>query len=264
MSRNESVDVIVVRITIAARPETIFSFLSDPEAFQSWMGAGSSLAPGNGGAYKVAYPNGDVAAGVVEEIVPNERVVMSWGYEGGANELPLGSTRVEISLAPVEGGTRVTLRHSGLRDPMQRKNHRAGWRHYLATMSQLASAGLDAVIEERINAYTAAWSAHDSVERVHLLQSCWGENAVFRDSMGYAEGIDDLSDSIGMAQRFAPGIVLERTGPASRSHSFASYRWRMTTPDGTEVMRGSNTAEFDADGMLLSMTGFWYKPSSAA
>src|SRR4051812_49353918 len=134
MSERSGVDLLEVRITIAARPETVFRFLSEPEAFERWMGSGSTIGNGQGASYRVVYPNGHVAAGVVEELIPNKRVVMSWGYENGVNNIPVGATRVEISLAPTTGGTLVTLRHSGLRDAEQRRNHRAGWRYYLASL----------------------------------------------------------------------------------------------------------------------------------
>lgn len=261
MQKNDTADVVEVRITIAAHPETIFQFLSDPSSFRRWMGDGSSLAPGAGGAFRVAYPNGDVAAGVVEEIVPNQRIVMSWGYEAGAMGIPVGATRVEIVLAPVPGGTRVTLRHTGLRDAAHRANHRAGWRHYLASLSQLTSATLDAIIDGRIDGYTAAWAAQDPAERTRLLAECWDGDGVFRDPMGYVEGRQDLADYIGMAQRFSPGITLQRDGAVSRAHTFASYRWRMVAPNGTPVMAGSNTAEFTPDGLIRSMTGFWEQPA---
>jgi uncharacterized protein YndB with AHSA1/START domain len=255
---NEAAEVVEVRITIAARPGTVFRFLSDPVAFEQWMGAGSSIG-GAGEAVRVAYPNGDVAAGVVREITPNERIVMSWGYESGAHGIAAGSTQVEIALTPVAGGTRVVLRHSGLREAAQRFQHRAGWRHYLAVLSQTASPG-DDVAERAIDAYTAAWTAWDATERAQLLQGCWSAEGVFRDVMGYVEGIGDLNDYIGFAQLSAPGWKLARSGPISRAHGFASYRWQMMSPDGSVVMTGSNTAALTPEGLIHSMTGFWDKP----
>lgn len=253
---SDAVDVVEVRIEIAARRETIFAFLSDPDAFRRWMGQGSSLA-GVGGPFRVAYPNGDVAAGVVEEIVPNERIVLSWGYEGSVHGVAPGTTRVEISLTESPGGTRVVLRHTGLRDAARRAQHRMGWRHYLATLSQLASASLDVVAEQRIDRYTAAWAELDASARRDLLAQCWEEDGVFRDPMGYAEGRADLSDHIGAAQQFSRGMTLERVGPVSRAHAFVSYRWRIVASDGKPVMTGSNIAELSGEGLIRSMTGFW-------
>lgn len=263
MEKSDSVDILEVRITIAARPETVFQFLSDPAAFEQWMGAGSSLGKGTGAPFRVAYPNGDVAAGVIEESIPNQRVVMSWGYENGINNIPVGATRVEITLTPQHGNTQVVLRQSGLRNAEQRRNHRAGWRYYLASLSQLASSSLDGVIENAIGTYTEAWAVHDPSTRSELLNRCMAHGGVFRDAMGYAEGITDLNDYIGAARQFAPGIAMKRDGPLSRSQGFVAYRWKMVAPDDTTVMTGSNTVEFNGDGLIQSVTGFWDRPVNA-
>lgn len=257
MSQPESFDTVEVRITIAARPATVFAFLRDPAAFQRWMGADSSTQGAKGGKVRVAYPNGDVAGGVIEEIVPNERVVMSWGYERGPAELPADSTRVEITLTPTEGGTRVVLRHTGLRSAEQRKNHRAGWRHYLASLSQLATGPLDQLVDRALDSYVQAWSTDDAEERRRLLDQCWDTYGIFRDSMGYVEGIDDLADYIGTARRFLPGMRLLREGPAIRSQGFVSHRWKIVQADGTVAMTGSNTVELTGDGLIRSVVGFW-------
>ncbi len=256
MDEQKGIDLVEVRISIAARPETVFRFLSDPESFEMWMGAGSSIGQHAGADFRVVYPNGQVAAGVVDEIVVNRRVVMSWGYEHGVNGVPVGATRVEISLTPESGGTLVTLRHSGLRDAEQRRNHRTGWRYYLATLSQLATAVFDTTILSLVETYVKAWAEHDPTHRLELLKRCWAEDGVFCDAMGYAAGIDDLNDHIGMAQRFARGISMELVGAPSRSHGFVSHRWRMVAPDGTPLLSGSNTIELDVQGFIVSLVGF--------
>jgi len=213
-----------------------------PSRIRRRFGAGWATAarfvPGRGGAFRVAYPNGDVAAGVVEEIVPNERIVMSWGYESGAMGIPAGATRVEIVLVAVPGGTRVTLRHTGLRDAAQRANHRAGWRHHLASLSHLTSAALDGIMGGRIDDYTAAWARGPRRANAGCSGSAGIETA-YSATDGVRRRREDLADYIGMAQRFSPGITLERHGAIFRAHAFASYRWRMIAPNGAAIMTGS-------------------------
>jgi len=68
-------------------------------------------------------------------------VVFSWGWEGGGHGLSPGSTTVEIDLLPERGGTRLRLRHSGLRGD-NRTRHQQGWTHYAARLA-LAAAGRD-------------------------------------------------------------------------------------------------------------------------
>jgi uncharacterized protein YndB with AHSA1/START domain len=72
------------------------------------------------------------------EIVPPERVVLSWGWEGHAT-VPPGSSTVEVTLTPEGDGTFVRLRHSGL-DVESARRHNAGWTHYLERL-RIASSG---------------------------------------------------------------------------------------------------------------------------
>jgi uncharacterized protein YndB with AHSA1/START domain len=48
---------------IAARPETVFRYFTDPVRFARWMGRGSMLDPRPGGRLRVGYPTGQVAGG---------------------------------------------------------------------------------------------------------------------------------------------------------------------------------------------------------
>jgi uncharacterized protein YndB with AHSA1/START domain len=82
-------------------------------------------------------PDGRTARGQFVDIVPNERVVFSWGWTDMPG-LPPGSTTVEIDLIPREEGTLIRLRHTGLA-PAEASMHEIGWRHYLARLSRAAS-----------------------------------------------------------------------------------------------------------------------------
>jgi uncharacterized protein YndB with AHSA1/START domain len=82
-------------------------------------------------------PDGRTARGQFIDVVPNERVVFSWGWTDMPG-LPPGSTTVEIDLVPLETGTLIRLRHSGLA-PEEAIMHEVGWRHYLTRLSDAAS-----------------------------------------------------------------------------------------------------------------------------
>lgn len=254
-------DVVEVRMHIAAKPETVFRFLSDPELVRQWLGD-ASLGAEIGDAITVRYPDGHAALGVLEERVPNERVVFSWGYDNAAHGVAPGSTRVSIDLQAASGGTMLTLRHAGLPNEIGRRAHRAGWRHYLSALAN-AAAVTKTHAEHATDAYFSAWAATDGDERARLLEQCWEADAVFRDAMGYAEGRDELAEYIAAARRFAPQIRLERTGTLATAHGFVSCRWRMVAPDGATVMSGSNTGELSADGRFKSIVGFWDPPTAA-
>lgn len=82
-------------------------------------------------------PNGGLARGEVLEMVIDQRIVFTWGWEGHPT-LPPGSSTVTIELAPRPGGTLVTLTHTGLPEG-ETGVHRLGWEHYLGRLAGVAS-----------------------------------------------------------------------------------------------------------------------------
>ena len=77
-------------VRIAARPETIFSFLTDPEKMTRWKGKRAFLDPRPGGIYRVDINGRNIARGEYVEVVPYSRVVFTWGWEGDSSPLPPG------------------------------------------------------------------------------------------------------------------------------------------------------------------------------
>lgn len=125
---------VEVSVIVAATPETLFRYLIDPERLGRWLGAVVASDPRPGGALRIDMAGqGAVLAGEVVEMVPNQRVVFTWGEESGAHveQMPAGSTTVTIELHPVEGGTEVTLRHADIPGAPFREGALAGWRYYL-------------------------------------------------------------------------------------------------------------------------------------
>lgn len=254
-------EALVIQIRIAARPATVFKFFSDPARFEAWMGKGNSISPTRGGSLTVRYPNGDTAIGEVQEIIPNERLVFTWGYQGSKHGLPPGASQVAVDLTPIETGTLVTLTHTGL-DADQRRNHGMGWRHYLAALSIRASGEqLQPLVSQAVDTYLAAWRETDPEARRTLLRQCWHPRGVFLDPMGFADSIEALTDYIGLAQHFAPGIVLERASEIQSGHGYSLYGWRMVSPTGDTLGTGQNVCEFDADGRLIRVVGLPHPPA---
>lgn len=132
-------DVLVHSVRIAAVPETVFPFFTDPERLVRWMGKTATLDPRPGGAFRVDYGKGDVAAGTYREVDPPRRLVLTWGWEAAGDPVPPGASTVEIDLAPDGDGTLLTLRHSGL--PVEsRAGHAEGWDHFLERLAEAPAA----------------------------------------------------------------------------------------------------------------------------
>jgi uncharacterized protein YndB with AHSA1/START domain len=251
-----------VRVTleIAASASTLWKFFTDPVRFASWMGPGAAVELREGGELTVRYPGGVVVRGEVLEVEPERRVAWSWRYEGA----PAGSlTRVIVLLEPVARGTRVTLRHMGVREAEARRGHLVGWRHYVGALAAASTREEHApAAEEAAAAYTEAWRETDDERRRQLLERCWSVEAVLWDQRSYAVGREELCAAIGAAQRFAPGARLERAGSVALAHHFVRWSWRIVGPSGEHWAHGTNVGELDGEGRLQKLVVFWDPPAA--
>jgi uncharacterized protein YndB with AHSA1/START domain len=130
-------------IRIAASPDTVFGFFTDPARMVQWMGNEAMLDPRPGGVFQVSFVReiGRVAArGEFVEVVPFERIVFTWGFDPETFGVPPSTTRVEVSFVPDGDGTIVRLLHRDLPEPAL-KFHEAGWGHYLERLA-IASPGV--------------------------------------------------------------------------------------------------------------------------
>ncbi len=132
---------LVREIVVDASPATIFEYLTVPEKHVAWNGTSAELDPRSGGVYRVMAGGVHQAAGEYVEVVPNERVVFTFGWDEPDHPIPAGSTRVEIQLIPEGDKTRVRLIHSGLpADAIS--DHTGGWDHYLGRLAVVAAGGV--------------------------------------------------------------------------------------------------------------------------
>lgn len=128
-------------IWIAAQPETIFPFFTDPSKLIRWKGIKADLDPKPGGSYWANITGKDIVSGQYLEVSPYNRVVFTWGWEGQDSVVPPGASTVEITLTPEGKGTRLFLRHSNLVNEEETESHAAGWDHFLPRLVEVASGG---------------------------------------------------------------------------------------------------------------------------
>jgi uncharacterized protein YndB with AHSA1/START domain len=131
----------VVRETeIEARPETVFGFLVEPDKMVRWMGRTADLDARPGGIFRVDINGEHVARGEYVEVVPHERVVFTWGWEGEGSVRP-GESTVEVTLEPIAAGTRVRLVHRDLPSEASMASHGHGWDNYVPRLTVAAAGG---------------------------------------------------------------------------------------------------------------------------
>jgi uncharacterized protein YndB with AHSA1/START domain len=134
-------DALMVRseVQIAAPPATVFAFLTDPDRIVRWLGdAKTETHPG--GIYQVNVGGKYAARGEFTEVIPVHRLAYTFGWEERDN-VPPGSTLIEIDLEDRDGGTLIRLAHSGLPDQAECDGHKKGWDHYMRRLSIAATGG---------------------------------------------------------------------------------------------------------------------------
>ena len=141
MAVSHESDVVEKEVRIAARPETIFPFFTDPTKMTLWFGAEAELDPKPGGIYRVDINGRNIARGEYVEVTPYSRVVFTFGWEGDTSPVSPGSSTVEILLIPDGDSTIVRLLHHGLPEDT-RSDHSDGWGHYVSRL-EIAAVGGD-------------------------------------------------------------------------------------------------------------------------
>jgi uncharacterized protein YndB with AHSA1/START domain len=131
---------LVREIVIDASPESIWPFLIEPDRHVEWMGTAVEIDPRRGGVYRVLVGGRNQAAGEVTEIVPNEKLLFTFGWEGEDHPIPPASTTVEITLHREGSKTRVRLVHRGLPDDAV-SDHTRGWDYYVERLAVVATGG---------------------------------------------------------------------------------------------------------------------------
>ena len=131
---------VIKEVYIAADPARVYAFLTQPENMAQWIGTEIEIDVRPGGIFRIVPNRADVIRGEYVAVEPNSRVSFTWGFEGEGQGVPAGSTTVEITLRPHDGGTLVQLIHRGLSGE-SRENHSRGWDHYLNRIKTAAEGG---------------------------------------------------------------------------------------------------------------------------
>lgn len=122
---------------IAAPRASVFAFLTDPDRIVQWMGSEATTEMHPGGLYLLKGVGSATARGTFREVVPVHRLAYSFGWDDN-DEVPPGSSLIEIDLIEQDGGTLLRMTHSGLPSEAERASHDKGWAHYLDRLTKAA------------------------------------------------------------------------------------------------------------------------------
>ena len=127
-------------LAIDASPETVWEFLVDPEKLMRWKGINADLETQPGGIFRCEVIPGHIARGEYVEIDRPNRLVFTWGWDGN-EDVPPGSSTIEIELASDGDGTSLRFVHKDLPNAEAIASHAHGWDHYLPRLETAAGGG---------------------------------------------------------------------------------------------------------------------------
>ncbi len=127
---------------IKAKREKVYQAWVDPKILQKWF-CPENMKPGKveaevrvGGVYRSSMIDDReiyTAMGVYREIIPNQKLVFTHGWEGPDWE----ETVVTVVFMDQDGGTLVMLTHERLADPESVQGHAEGWALTLKNLENL-------------------------------------------------------------------------------------------------------------------------------
>ena len=128
--------------TIRASREKVFQAWTKPDLVKRWFAPGAMTVPSAeveakvGSSYRIQMLDTDgsttyTTRGDYKEIIPNEKLVFSWGWEGPERY----ESQVTILLKDNNEGTELTLIHQRLANTEAVEKHTEGWIGCLANLA---------------------------------------------------------------------------------------------------------------------------------
>ncbi|MEU8221308.1 SRPBCC domain-containing protein [Kribbella sp. NPDC048915] len=128
-------------VYVDARPEVIWTAVTQPETFARWYafgGAELDLRPG--GRVVLRWDEHGEFRGFVEKLEPGRRFAYRYAVDPGVDPTPANSNLVEFTLTPEGEGTRLLVVESGFEnaDDEDVAQSTRAWGNALTALSELA------------------------------------------------------------------------------------------------------------------------------
>jgi hypothetical protein len=108
-----------------------------------------------------------------------------------------------------------------------------------------------------VTAYALAWTERDRAKRLAILERCFASDGVYLDPSGRADGREALCEHIAGFQQRLVDHRLDLASGIDEHDGYVRFAWRLSAPDGSQVMEGVDFGELDANGRLKLICGFF-------
>jgi uncharacterized protein YndB with AHSA1/START domain len=112
--------------SVAAKPEEVFTALTDAKLIAQWSGQKGKVASKVGGKFEMF--DGWVR-GRVLEFIPSRSLSYTWLPGDWPEEAE--ESVVKYRLTSAKKGTKVVLEHSNFPNEAQKKSHKSGWKEFV-------------------------------------------------------------------------------------------------------------------------------------
>lgn len=108
--------------------------------------------------------------------------------------------------------------------------------------------------------YASAWKETDPSRRRALFDASLDPKCRYRDPLATTEGFDALATYMDQFQQQIPGghFVTQRYW---HHNGRSAAVWEMRSGDGAKLDEGVSFGEYNAEGKLVAMTGFYDPPA---
>lgn len=115
---------------------------------------------------------------------------------------------------------------------------------------------MDQALKTTWETYAASWKAPTAAEKQALFAASLDENCVYTDPVGMSSGWDALARTMHDFHQQVPGghFVTQRF---LTHHNRCMAQWKMHNGDGVAIGEGVSFGQFNDQGKLVAMTGFY-------
>jgi hypothetical protein len=121
-----------------------------------------------------------------------------------------------------------------------------------------AAAPIDTA-KASLKSYFKAWNEPDAKKRTELLEAAWVENGTYTDPGADVEGRAALVEHIGqfLSDPQFKGFSIVQASEIDFHHRSFRFRWEMKDPTGKAIISGMDYGEFNNDGAITKIVGFF-------